>query len=73
MVGKKTPNDIVTGSVLPVLMNASPYDTQNDPLAGVLADIEGEPDPKPFNGNEACDWGDTLEPCLLYTSDAADE
>ena len=65
MVGKKTPNDIVTGSVLPVLMNASPYDTQNDLLAKVLADIEGKPDPKPFNGNEACDWGDALEGMIL--------
>ena len=49
MVGKKTPNNIVTGSRLPALLNASPYDTPNDLLASVLADIEGKPDPKPFN------------------------
>ena len=53
MVGKKTPNDIITASRIPALMNASPYDTPNDLLASVLADIEGKPDPKPFNGNEA--------------------
>ena len=68
MVGKKTPNHIITASRIPALMNASPYDTQNDLLASVLADIEGKPDPKPFNGNEACDWGDTLEPVILLTS-----
>ena len=68
MVGKKTPNDIITASRIPALMNASPWDTQNDLLASVLADIEGKPDPKPFNGNEACDWGDTLEPVILLTA-----
>ena len=65
MVGKKTPNDIITASRIPALMNASPYDTPNDLLASVLADIEGKPDPKPFNGNEACDWGDALEGMIL--------
>jgi hypothetical protein len=34
----------------------------------VLAAIEGKPDPKPFNGNEACDWGDTLEGVILTTA-----
>ena len=68
MVGKKTPNHIITASRIPALMNASPYDTPNDLLASVLADIEGKPDPKPFNGNEACDWGDTLEPVILLTA-----
>ena len=68
MVGKKTPNDIITASRLPALFNASPWDTQNDLLASVLADIEGKPDPKPFNGNEATSWGDTLEPIILLTA-----
>ena len=68
MVGKKTPNDIITASRLPALFNASPWDTQNDLLASVLADIEGKPDPKPFNGNEATSWGDTLEPVILLTA-----
>jgi len=68
MVGKKTPNDIITGSRLAALMNASPYDTPNDLLASVLADIEGRPDPKPFNGNEACEWGDALEGIILTTA-----
>lgn len=68
MVGKKTPDDIVTASRLPALMGLSPYDTQNDLLASVLAAIEGKPDPKPFNGNEACDWGDTLESVILTTA-----
>ena len=68
MVGKKTPDDIVTASRIPALMGLSPYDTQNDLLASVLAAIEGKPDPKPFNGNEACDWGDTLESVILTTA-----
>jgi hypothetical protein len=68
MVGKKTPNDIVTASRIASVMNASPYDTPNDVLAAVLAEIEGKPDPKPFNGNEATEWGDTLEPVILLTA-----
>ena len=68
MVGKRTPDDIVTASRIPALMGVSPYDTQNDLLASVLAAVEGKPDPKPFNGNEACDWGDTLEPVILTTA-----
>jgi len=68
MVGKRTPDDIVTASRIPALMGVSPYDTQNDLLASVLAAVEGKPDPKPFNGNEACDWGDTLEPVIIKTA-----
>ena len=68
MVGKKTPDDIVTASRIPALLGLSPYDTQNDLLASVLAAVEGKPDPKPFNGNEACDWGDTLEPVIITTA-----
>ena len=65
MVGKRTPDDIVTASVLPVVMGVSPYRTPNDQLAKALAAIEGKPDPDPFNGNEACDWGDELEGVIL--------
>ena len=65
MVGKKTPDDIITASVLPVIMNMSPYKTPNDQLAKALASIEGKPDPDPFRGNEACDWGDRSEGMIL--------
>lgn len=68
MVGKKTPDDIITASVIPVIMNMSPYKTPNDQLAKALAAIEGKPDPDPFNGNEACDWGDALESVILTTA-----
>lgn len=68
MVGKKTPDDIITASVLPVIMNMSPYKTPNDQLAKALASIEGKPDPDPFTGNEACDWGDALEGVILTTA-----
>jgi hypothetical protein len=65
MVGKKTPDDIITASVIPVIMNMSPYKTPNDQLAKALASIEGKPDPDPFTGNEACDWGDRSEGMIL--------
>ena len=68
MVGKKTPDDIVTASRIPMLLNASPYGTPNDLLAEALASIEGKPNPNPFNGNEACDWGDALESVILTTA-----
>ena len=68
MVGKKTPDDIITASVIPVIMNMSPYKTPNDQLAKALAAIEGKPDPDPFTGNEACDWGDALESVILTTA-----
>ena len=65
MVGKRTPDDIATASVLPVIMGMSPHRTPNDQLAKALAVIEGKPDPDPFNGNEATGWGDELEPVIL--------
>ena len=68
MVGKRTPDDIVTASVLPTIMNLSPYRTPNDQLAKALAAIEGKPDPDPFTGNEMTGWGDRLEPLILTTA-----
>ena len=32
MVGKKTPDNIVTASILPVIRNRSPYATPNEAL-----------------------------------------
>ena len=37
MVGKRTPDDILTASVIPVAANLSPYRTPNDQLAKALA------------------------------------
>ena len=65
MVGKLTPDDILTASVLPAAMNMSPFKTPNDALAKAIAVIDNEPDPDPFNGNEATFWGDRLEPVIL--------
>lgn len=65
MVGKRTPDHILTASVIPVAAGLSPYRTPNDQLAKALAVIEGKPDPDPFNGNEATSWGDTLEPVII--------
>ena len=65
MVGKKTPGDIVTASVLASLAHASPFKSANEQLQSVLAEMDGKPDPNPFHGNEACDWGDMMEPLIL--------
>ena len=65
MVGKLTPDDILTASVLPAVMNMSTFKTPNDALAKAIAVIENQPDPDPFNGNEATFWGDRLEPVIL--------
>jgi len=68
MVGKLTRNDTLSASRVPMLLGQSPYATPNDLLAEVLAEIEGRPNPNPFNGNEACDWGDALEETILKTA-----
>jgi hypothetical protein len=65
MVGKRTPDDILTASVIPVAANLSPYRTPNDQLAKALAVVEGKPDPDPFTGNEATEWGNHLETIIL--------
>jgi len=65
MVGKLTRDDILTASVLPAVMNMSTYKTPNKALAKAIAVIDNQPDPDPFNGNEATFWGDRLEPVIL--------
>ena len=64
MVGKLTPNDIVSASRVPALLNASPYETPNDVMKSCNAARDGQPLPG-IDQNEAMAWGDTLEPVIL--------
>jgi predicted phage-related endonuclease len=68
MVGKLTPDNMVSASVVPVIMGLSPYKTQNEHLKRIIALDNGEPDPETFNGNEATHHGDALEPYILKTA-----
>lgn len=65
MVGKLTPDNMISASRTPVLLGLSPYATQNELLAEMVAHDLGSPIAKKFHGNEATSWGDTLEPVIL--------
>ncbi len=64
MVGKLTPDDIISASLVPALMGMSPYMSRNELLSRCMAARDGifEDD---FTGNEATHWGNTLEPVIL--------
>jgi len=64
MVGKKTPDDIVTASVLPVILNRSPYATPNEALKRAIDASEGRPLTY-TEQNEPMMWGDALESIIL--------
>lgn len=68
MVGKLTPDDMISASVVPVILGLSPYKTPNEHLKRIIALDNGEPDPETFNGNEATHHGDALEPYILKTA-----
>ena len=64
MVGKLTPDNIVTASILPVILNSSPYATPNEALKRAIeAEAGNAPDYLPQN--EPMFWGDTLEGVIL--------
>jgi len=64
MVGKLTPDNIVTASILPVILNRSPYATPNEALKRAIeAEAGNAPDYLPQN--EPMFWGDTLEGVIL--------
>ena len=65
MVGKLTPDNMISASRIPALLGLSPYSTPNELLAEMRALDAGQPKPSLFNGNEATHWGDTLEPVIL--------
>lgn len=64
MVGKLTPDDIVTASVLAVIMHESPWKTANEQLRTALDVIAGKPIER-LEQNQPMFWGDTLEPVIL--------
>ena len=64
MVGKLTPDDIVTASRIPALLGLSPYKTPNELLKEALDAAAGNP-PDRFEQNEAMRFGDLLEPTIL--------
>lgn len=64
MVGKVTPDDIITASRIPALLGMSPYETPNDVLKKCIDAMEGKPRDE-FKQNEAMGWGDRLEPIIL--------
>ena len=64
MVGKLTPDNQLSASRMPVLLNASPYQTRNELLAEMIKLDEGGTK-EHFIQNEAMHWGDTLEPVIL--------
>ena len=66
MVGKLTPNDILSCSRLPAVLGFSKYRTANDELKVSIDALHGkEPE---FNSNEAMDWGNKLEKTILAES-----
>lgn len=65
MVGKLTPDDMISASRIPALLGLSPYTTPNELLAEMMALDANEPRLNQFYGNEATGWGDRLEPTIL--------
>jgi len=63
MVGKVTPNTILSASRLPAVMGMSKYRTANDELQVSIGAIAGKTPPD--ISNEAMDWGNQLEPVIL--------
>lgn len=66
MVGKLTPDTELSCSRLPAVMGYSPYRTPNDELAVSIDAMEGKS--RTWEGNEATNWGNTLEPIILQTA-----
>lgn len=64
MVGKLTPNDMISASRIPALMGLSPYTTRNE-LLGEMRKLDAGEAVDGFGGNEATHWGDRLEPVIL--------
>jgi len=68
MVGKVTPNTMLSASRIPALLGHSKYETPNGVLTSVinaLQDVEEH-----FETNEAMDWGNALEVPILIKASA---
>ena len=64
MVGKLTPNNMLSASRAAQLEGLSPYGTNNELLSEMIAIDEGRL-PEPWDGNELTFWGDTHEPVII--------
>ena len=64
MVGKLTPDNQLSVSRLPALLNASPWQTQNELLEEMISIDEGNP-PTRIPQNEPMELGDYFEPFIL--------
>lgn len=64
MVGKLTPDNMVSASRVPQLLGLSPYATQNELLADMIAHDEGTYQDS-FQGNELTYWGNVHEPAII--------
>ena len=60
MVGKLTRNDMLSASIIPVVLNASPWRTQNSLLFEMIQRDAGEA-VEDFDAGEAAWWGNHLE------------
>ncbi len=63
MVGKLTPNDIMSCSRLPAIMGVSRWSTPNEELARTLDAMAGKD--LSYTESEPAFWGNTLEPVIL--------
>jgi predicted phage-related endonuclease len=66
MAGKLTSDKHMSASRLPGLLGFSKYATPNDELQYSINAIDGKE--RPDIGNEAMEWGNTLEPVILAES-----
>lgn len=65
MVGKVTPDTILSASQLPAVMGFSPWSTANDVLARVVAAHRGEAIDTALANSDAAELGNVLEPVIL--------
>jgi predicted phage-related endonuclease len=63
MVGKVTPDTMLSASRLPAVMGHSKYRSPNDELRATIESINGIE--SPFHQNEAMEWGNTFEKTIL--------
>lgn len=63
MVGKVTPNDMLSASRLPAICGMSKYQSPNDELKNSIDAINGIAPPD--ISNESMEWGNKLEPTIL--------
>ena len=63
MVGKVTPDTMLSASRLPAVMGHSKYRSPNDELRATIDAINGIE--TPFNQNEAMNWGNNFEAAIL--------